>query len=177
MSTLVYSPALQSILVLVGGMLVLLAGVPFFGTRRGAVSLVGLLIALGSLLPAQNAEGLELVAILGVSLTLMFGAALNIDLELDEHQPQYLESMALPLIAGVGVLTMAIAHNLFELAIGLEFPWGLTFLPDAGILVTEKPGRLLDVLNGHGRAARVTYQLILPPSNRCCNAKRIRHAD
>ncbi len=120
MSTLVYSPALQSILVLVGGMLVLLAGVPFFGTRRGAVSLVGLLIALGSLLPAQNAEGLELVAILGVSLTLMFGAALNIDLELDEHQPQYLESMVLPLIAGVGVLTMAIAHNLFELAIGLE---------------------------------------------------------
>ena len=120
MSTLVYSPALQSILVLVGGMLVLLAGVPFFGTRRGAVSLVGLLIAFGSLLPAQNAEGLERVAILGVSLTLMFGAALNIDLELDEHQPQYLESMALPLIAGVGVLTMAIAHNLFELAIGLE---------------------------------------------------------
>ena len=120
MSSFVYSPALQSILVLVAGMLVLLAGVPFFGTRRTAVSLVGLLIALGSLLPAQSAEGLELVAILGVSLTLMIGAALNLELELDEHQPQYLESMVLPLIAGVGVLTMAIAHNLFELAIGLE---------------------------------------------------------
>ncbi len=120
MNSLLYSPALQSILALVGGMLVLLAGVPYFGTRRGAVSICGLLIAIGSLLPAVNAEGLELVAILGVSLTLMFGAALNFDLELDDHQPQYLESMVLPVIAGVGVLTMAIAHNLIELAIGLE---------------------------------------------------------
>ena len=120
MSSLVYSPALQSILVLLGGMLVLLAGVPFFANRRSAVSAVGLLIALGSLLPAQHAEGLELIAILGVSLTLMIGAALNIDLELDEHQPQFLESMVLPLVAGIGVLTMAFAHNLFELAVGLE---------------------------------------------------------
>ena len=120
MSSLVYSPALQSILVLLGGMLVLLGGVPFFANRRSAVSAVGLLIALGSLLPAQHAEGLELIAILGVSLTLMIGAALNIDLELDEHQPQFLESMVLPLVAGIGVLTMALAHNLFELAVGLE---------------------------------------------------------
>lgn len=120
MSTLVYSPALQSILVLVGGLLVLLAGVPFFGTRRGAVSAAGMLIAVAALFPAQHAEGLELVAILGVSLTLVFAAALNFDLELDEHQPQTLESMVMPLIAGIGVLTMAHAHDLFELAIGLE---------------------------------------------------------
>ncbi len=120
MSSFAYSPALQSLLVLLAGVLVLLASVSITGIRRGAVSIVGLLIAFGSLLPVQSAEGLERIAILGVSLTLMFAAALNLDLELDDHQPQYLESMVLPLMAGIGVLTMAVAHNLFELAFGLE---------------------------------------------------------
>lgn len=33
-------------------------------------------------------------------------------------------------------------------ASGLEFPWGMTFLPDGEILVTEKPGRLRVVRDG-----------------------------
>ena len=33
-------------------------------------------------------------------------------------------------------------------ASGLEHPWGLTFLPDGRMLVTERPGRLRIVSNG-----------------------------
>ena len=120
MSTLFYSPGLQSILVLVAGTLLLLAAVPLFADRRGGVSGVGLLVSLGSLYPALHAEGLELVAILTVGVTLGLASVLNADLELDEHQPQTLESMVLPLLAGVGVITMAIARDLFLLAVGLE---------------------------------------------------------
>ncbi|MEX1182797.1 MAG: PQQ-dependent sugar dehydrogenase [Gemmatimonadota bacterium] len=31
---------------------------------------------------------------------------------------------------------------------GLEHPWGMAFLPDGGILVTERPGRLRLVRDG-----------------------------
>jgi glucose/arabinose dehydrogenase len=37
-----------------------------------------------------------------------------------------------------------------ELAIGLEHPWSMAFLPDGNLLVTERPGRLL-LLNEDGR--------------------------
>src|SRR5688500_5751905 len=31
---------------------------------------------------------------------------------------------------------------------GLDHPWGMAFLPDGGILVTERPGRLRVIRNG-----------------------------
>jgi glucose/arabinose dehydrogenase len=31
---------------------------------------------------------------------------------------------------------------------GLDHPWGLVFLPDGGMLVTERPGRLRVIRNG-----------------------------
>ena len=40
-----------------------------------------------------------------------------------------------PLVAGVEIKTETVAE-------GLEQPWGLAFLPDGRMLVTEKPGRL-----------------------------------
>ena len=35
-----------------------------------------------------------------------------------------------------------------ELVTGLEHPWGLAFLPDGGMLVTERPGRLRRIASG-----------------------------
>lgn len=38
--------------------------------------------------------------------------------------------------------------NVVTVVEGLEHPWGLAFLPDGGMLVTERPGRLRVVRNG-----------------------------
>src|SRR4030095_13839546 len=35
-----------------------------------------------------------------------------------------------------------------EIDIGLQHPWGLAFLPDGRMIVTEKPGRLRIIANG-----------------------------
>ena len=35
-----------------------------------------------------------------------------------------------------------------EVTVGLDSPWGLAFLPDGGMLVTERPGRLRVVRDG-----------------------------
>lgn len=40
------------------------------------------------------------------------------------------------------------AVRIVEVASGLEHPWGLAFLPDGGMLITERPGRLRLLRNG-----------------------------
>lgn len=46
--------------------------------------------------------------------------------------------------------------RLVTLIAGLEHPWGLAFLPDGALLVTERPGRLRVVRDGHLQAEPVT---------------------
>ena len=52
-----------------------------------------------------------------------------------------------PARGGAGTGAAAIAHDKGEVVVetiakGLEHPWGLAFLPDGRMLVTERPGRL-----------------------------------
>jgi glucose/arabinose dehydrogenase len=49
---------------------------------------------------------------------------------------------ALPCAAQSVVRTELATVRVVTLTEGLEYPWGLTFLPDGRMLVTEKPGRL-----------------------------------
>lgn len=54
-----------------------------------------------------------------------------------------------PLAAGPIVLDTAIQHQIRLTVIkGLNQPWSMAFLPDGGILVTERPGRLRIIRNG-----------------------------
>lgn len=39
-------------------------------------------------------------------------------------------------------MTSAVALDVQDYVTGIEKPWGLAFLPDGGLLITEKPGRL-----------------------------------
>jgi aldose sugar dehydrogenase len=41
-----------------------------------------------------------------------------------------------------------VPHRVVTVVEGLEHPWGMAFLPDGGILVTERPGRLRIVRDG-----------------------------
>lgn len=45
-------------------------------------------------------------------------------------------------------LTGAESFRVITLADGLEHPWGMAFLPDGGVLITERPGRLRLYRNG-----------------------------
>jgi glucose/arabinose dehydrogenase len=54
-----------------------------------------------------------------------------------------------PLADGPIVLDTAIQHQIrLFVTKGLNQPWGMAFLPDGGILITERPGRLRIVRNG-----------------------------
>ncbi len=45
--------------------------------------------------------------------------------------------------------TQALDYRVETVAKGLEFPWSLAFLPDGRMLVTERPGRLRVIADGH----------------------------
>jgi hypothetical protein len=53
------------------------------------------------------------------------------------------------------VRTEAATFRVVEVAGGLEEPWALTFLPDGGMLVTEKNGALRLIENGSLREAPI----------------------
>jgi aldose sugar dehydrogenase len=59
-----------------------------------------------------------------------------------------------PVVAGDGAGTVVLGERgdlrIIELASGLNHPWSLAFLPDRGMLVSERPGRLLRLdADGH----------------------------
>src|SRR5688572_31822565 len=54
------------------------------------------------------------------------------------------------------VLDTAIQHQIvLYVTKGLNQPWSLAFLPDGGILITERPGRLRIVRNGDRKSTRL----------------------
>ncbi len=57
-------------------------------------------------------------------------------------------TLALPAGAAERYESERQAFRLVELAEGLENPWSLAFLPDGGMLVTERPGRLRLIRDG-----------------------------
>jgi glucose/arabinose dehydrogenase len=50
--------------------------------------------------------------------------------------------------------TSAGAVTVTRMVDGLDAPWALEFLPDGGLLITERDGRLLHVADGKGRAIK-----------------------
>ena len=54
----------------------------------------------------------------------------------------WLRMGVLALWAGFGVPVAALDYRVEPVAEGLEYPWSLAFLPDGGLLVTERAGRL-----------------------------------
>ena len=56
---------------------------------------------------------------------------------------------ALPVCAKTEQLDVGgIAINAETIADGLQHPWGMEFLPDGGVLVTERPGRMRLIVDG-----------------------------
>lgn len=61
----------------------------------------------------------------------------------------FLLLICLPFSATAQVVTISSEQvRIVEITTGLEHPWGMAFLPDGRILVTERPGRLRLVENG-----------------------------
>lgn len=97
------------------------------------------------------------VGTLGLILMLVFGAVLG-----SAQQPAAAKGKGKaptapppinwpspPLADGPIVLDTAIQHQIrLTVTKGLNQPWSMAFLPDGGILVTERPGRLRIVRNG-----------------------------
>ncbi len=59
-----------------------------------------------------------------------------------------MRALSIAVIAALIAVCPANAATVETVASGLEHPWGLAFLPDGGMLVTERPGRLRVVRDG-----------------------------
>jgi len=77
-------------------------------------------------------------------------------------------SFRVAVVAGLGFCGAAMAQMRPEtIASGLENPWGVSFLPGGRFVVTERPGRLLQIVDlleffRFGRIKNVTVDLYVP---------------
>jgi len=62
--------------------------------------------------------------------------------EADDQKPAFAGQTRAP------YRTAGVAYEVLTVADGLDHPWGMAFLPDGAILVTEKPGRMRVVSTG-----------------------------
>src|SRR5262245_45107652 len=84
-----------------------------------------------------------------ISVGLVFGGSATRAQQRAPTAPPPINWPAPPLADGPIVLDTAIQHQIrLNVIKGFNQPWSMAFLPDGGILVTERPGRLRIVRNG-----------------------------
>ena len=84
----------------------------------------------------------RIIAMLVVALVFISGA---------EVMAQAGNQAGMPAVVQPRISAGGEQFRIVRLAEGLEFPWALAFLPDGGMLVSERPGRLLLLSSDGGR--------------------------